>query len=71
MVNNSTNINKTNNYLLLQTIFQQKTAAYGVENPGSDLGQASNVEGLNRLMIYQFSLLDNWISNRNTDANKR
>jgi GTP:adenosylcobinamide-phosphate guanylyltransferase len=22
-------------------------------------------------MIYQFSLFDNWISNRNTDANKR
>ena len=71
MVNNSTKINKTNNYLLLPKNFQQQTATYGVENPGSGLGHASNVEGLNPLMIYQFSLFDNWISNRNTDANKR
>ena len=49
MVNNSTNTNKTNNYLSLSlTEYTQKNIkAYDVGNPGCVLGQAQNVAGLN------------------------
>jgi hypothetical protein len=38
MVNNSTNINKTNNYLSPQIIEHIKTMTYGTRNPDSGLG---------------------------------
>jgi hypothetical protein len=38
MVNNSTNINKMNNHLSLQTV-KKKTMAYDIGNPCPDLGQ--------------------------------
>jgi hypothetical protein len=45
MVNNFTNINKTNNQLnSLNTI---KITTYAVGNPGPGFGQAKNVAGLN------------------------
>jgi hypothetical protein len=34
MANITTNINKTNNHLLPQTIEHKKTKTYGVRNPG-------------------------------------
>jgi len=37
MVNNSTNINNTNNHLIEH---KEKTTTYIVENPGPGLGQA-------------------------------
>ena len=40
MVNNSININKTNNLLSPQTIEHEKTTRYDVEIPVSGLGQA-------------------------------
>ena len=41
MVNNSININKTNNHLTPQTIeYKKKTTTYGVGNPGPSFGQA-------------------------------
>jgi hypothetical protein len=48
MVNNSTNINKTNNQLSfkLKPLSTKKTTTYGIGNPGPDLGQA----GLNLLL---------------------
>ena len=44
---------------------------YDVGNPGPGLGQAKNVAGLNQLMGYQPSPLDNWISSGNTDINNK
>ena len=41
MVNNSANINKTNNHISLQPIaHKKKTMTYDVVNPGPGLGQA-------------------------------
>jgi hypothetical protein len=57
MVNNFTDINKTNNQLnSLNTI---KITTYAVGNPGPGFGQAKNVAGLNWLMGSQPSTLDN------------
>jgi hypothetical protein len=39
MVNNSTNINKTNNNLSPQTNEYEKTMTYDIGNPGPVLGQ--------------------------------
>ena len=50
MVNNSTNINKTNNHLSLQTIERKKTMAYGVGNRGPGLGQVQKSAGFNFLV---------------------
>ena len=38
MINNPTNINKTNNHLSSQVIEHKNTTVYGIENPGPDLG---------------------------------
>ena len=45
MVNNSTSINKTSDYLLPQMIEQnkQKRLTYGVGNSGPGLGQAQKI----------------------------
>jgi hypothetical protein len=41
MVNNSTNVNKTNNHLSLQiTKHKKKTRTYDIGNPDPGLGQA-------------------------------
>jgi hypothetical protein len=57
MVNNSTNINKTNNYLSPETIEHKfKTMTYGVEKPGLGFKweRHKKVAGLNRLMVSQY-----------------
>ena len=43
MVNNSSNINKTNNYLSTQAIEQNKTLWHGFGNPGPALGHTQKV----------------------------
>ena len=43
MVNNSTNINKTNNNLSPQLIQHKKTMTYDVRNPGKGLEQAQKM----------------------------
>jgi hypothetical protein len=58
MVNNSTNINKTNNHLYLKPLNNRDTT-FTSGNSGPDFGQAQN-----KLMGYQ-PPLDNWISNGN------
>jgi len=45
MVNNSTNVNKTNNKLSPQTIEQtKKTTTFGIGNPGPGLGQTQKYD---------------------------
>ena len=46
MVNNSTNINKTNNHLSYQIIQYKQTIAYYVGDSGHDLGQAEKSGGV-------------------------
>jgi len=43
---------------------EKKTTTYGFGNPGLGLGQA------HKLSRVKPSLLDNWMSNDNTDINK-
>ena len=45
MVNNATNINKTNNLFTSQTNEHKKTLTYCVGNPGPDLGHAHKYGG--------------------------
>ena len=42
MVNNTTKINKANNYLSAQSIVPEKTMTYSDVNPDPGLGQAQN-----------------------------
>ena len=63
MVNNSTNINKMNNQLLLNT---QYTMIYDVRNPGPGLGQTQRSGGIKQIDPNR-SPLDSWISNNNSD----
>ena len=45
MVNNSTNISKTNHHLLPQIIEHiKKTMTYGIVNPSPDTGQAKHLD---------------------------
>ena len=69
MVNNSTNISKTNNHSWPQTSEDSKgTKTEWVGNPGPGLVQAKIVTRLNPLFGPQPSSgLYNWISNRITD----
>jgi len=53
MVNNFTNINKTNNHLSPSVTEQKETMTYDVGNPGPGLRQATQVAELNRLMRSQ------------------
>jgi hypothetical protein len=48
MVNNSSNINKTNNHLSPQIINPKKTTTYEVGNPGPFLGQTQKYLDLRR-----------------------
>ena len=49
MVNNSTNINQTNDHLSPQFIEHKKKATvYNIGNPGHGMEQAQDVTGLNR-----------------------
>jgi hypothetical protein len=50
MVNNFTNINKTNNHLSPKLIVHKKIITYDVGDASLGLGQARKVVGLNRLM---------------------
>jgi hypothetical protein len=63
MVNNSTSINKTSDYLLPQMIEQNKQKDYGVGNSGPGLGQAQKL-GEGGIPTPS----DNWISNDNTEC---
>ena len=72
MVNNSTNINKTNNHLLPKTIEHKEIPQHmALEILVLALDRHKNVAGLNRLMGSQPSPSDNWITNDNTDINKQ
>ena len=59
MVNNSTNINKTNDHLSSQLIEHRKTTIFDVGNPGTGLGQVQkggadkpvNAIGLNVVFV--------------------
>lgn len=67
MVNNLTNINNANNDLSPQLIEHKEATINADRNPGHGYGQAKGVAGLNLLIGFQLSLLDNYISNYNTD----
>ena len=54
MVNNSTNINKINNQLLLNTKY---TMIYDVRNPGLDLGQTQRSGGVKQINQITTALL--------------
>lgn len=62
-VNNSTDINKTNNYpSYKKTIDTKRTTTYGVEKPGPVLGQTQTCAGLIHLKEHQAPLYY-WLSN--------
>jgi hypothetical protein len=65
MANNSTDINKTNNYLSHQLVEQMKNEAYDVRNRGHGFGQVHKYGGLSRVMRFQ-SPLDDYIFNCST-----
>ena len=66
MVNNSNNINKTNNHLShLKPLNAKKTMTYGIGNPGSILGHAQKSGRIKLVYGIQTSPFDNWISNDN------
>jgi len=71
MVNNSTNINKTNNYITTLIIVHKKKMTYWVGNQSHGLGQAQQCGRLNRLMGSKPSSFDNWISSDISDINKQ
>ena len=70
MVNNSTNINKTDNHLSHLTIEHKTTTTYDVGDLGLSWDRHINVTGLNLFMGFQLSL-DNWNFNVYTDINKQ
>ena len=56
MVNNSININKTNNHLKpLNT--KKKTTTYSIGNPGPGLGQAQKCGGVKQIMSAKYRYL--------------
>ena len=74
MMNNSTKINKTNNYLSYQTNehkkyhkLEQKAMKYQV----LAWDRHNNVAWLNQLIWSKSFPSDNWISNENTDINNQ
>ena len=72
MVNNSTNVNKTNNKLSPQTIEQtKKTTTFGVGNPGPGLRQAQKYDMDKPVNCITTLHFDTWILNGKTDINKR
>ena len=68
MVNNSVNINKTNNH---EAIEYKKNRTQGFGNPGHDLGQAHKCGWVTLVNGIQPPPYDNWISNDNTCINKQ
>ena len=70
MVNNSTNINKTDNHLSHLTIEHKTITTYDVGDLGLAWDRHINVTGLNLFMGFQLSL-DNWNFNVYTDINKQ
>ena len=74
MVNNSTNINKSNNHLSPQIVEhnKKKTMIYGIRNPVPGLGTDTKMwQGSIGLWDSNLSPFDNWIFNVNTDVNKQ
>jgi hypothetical protein len=63
MIINSTNINKTNNHLSMNT---KKTMTYDIGNPGFGLGHVQKFGMVKPVIGIQLSSLDNWISTGNT-----
>ena len=59
MVNNSTNINKTNNHLSPEHTKKRGITTYDIGNPDPGLGHTQKCGGVKP------SPLDNWISNGN------
>jgi hypothetical protein len=70
IVNNSTNINKTNYHHLPSLTEHKKTMTYGIEIQSLACDRHKNVADLNKLMGSQ-PPLDNWMSKANTDINKQ
>jgi hypothetical protein len=54
MVNNSTNINKTNNHFSPQSIEHKKTTTYGIDNlgPGNGHDQCGGVKSVNVIQTF-------------------
>ena len=72
MVNNSTNINQTNNYIswLLLTEHNKNHDIYNGGNPGTGLGQAHTSGGVKSTNGIPTFPRDNWVSNDNTYINE-
>jgi len=73
MVNNSTNINKTNDHLSTELIEHKNEGQQHMMLEIQVLAwdRHKDVAGLNRLMGSHPSPHDNWISNSNTYINKK
>ena len=59
MANNSTEINKTNNYLSHQLVEQMKNEAYDVRNRGHGFGQVQTYGGV--LPVNEISIPTWWL----------
>ena len=60
-VNNSININKTNNHLSLQTIVHKYTLTYGVRNPGLTLEKSQTYgEWCHKMLTASYILTENF-----------
>ena len=70
MLYNSTIINQTNNRLPPSHTQKTETTTYDVEIQVLAWDMHKKVAVLNRLLEFQSSLLDKWISNGNTYINK-
>jgi len=72
MVDNFSNINKTNNHLSSSLPeYKQKPQHMMLEIQVLAWERHENVAGLNRSMESQFSTLDNWIPNSNKQTIKK
>jgi hypothetical protein len=72
MVNNTTNINKTNNHLLPQIIKDNKRPGHmALKDLVQTLDRLKNVSELNLFMDSNTPPIHNWISKGNTDINKQ
>jgi hypothetical protein len=54
VVNNTININNTNNHPYLKSLNTQKNTTYGVGNPGPGLGQAQKCGGVKPVNVIPF-----------------
>jgi hypothetical protein len=61
VVNNTININNTNNHLYLKSLNTQKNTTYGVGNPGPGLGQTQKcgrVKSVNGILNLLFLIME-------------